>query len=270
MGFPSLNFKTMPTSDELLRQAKEQERIEVIERVRERIRNAEKSVGKCHATHTLKRKSYRNIEATVEKIIGVTLNNYEYKFHKMPLEGLTTDVLKSVEVEYVKETITYIVQCEGDRRVYLHVGINYEKVNGHKWFRYEITPMEFENIKDNALLRVTDIGRDIRRELPKWNMLITHGEDSADNNKVSLLEDTGFTLFELPTEEMTYLLGWHPFLYGKKILKTKESVELIKKRCEEIQDSINRMYALPYGSKTIERDRETLNILKYAVELLSE
>ena len=58
----------------------------------------------------------------------------------------------------------------------------------------------FDNIKSNMMLKVSDIGRDIRQELPKWDLWINNGEHSADKSKIDRLEQMEFTMFELPKE----------------------------------------------------------------------
>ena len=262
----------MSTSEELRAQLRIKEREENLSVIRLAMEKARLNYfNKCYATHTLTR-NYKRIDATVEKIIGVSLDIYYYREGYKKLEELEDTELSSAKVVLLQEVISIRLSDDpkANFKTSVSVGSGYTDLNDFRPFRYELSLDEYEIIKNNLIGKIDILATDIRKELPEWNLYITNGEASIDSNMEEYLKEVGLTTVTLPSEEMVFNLRWHPFLYGDKILKTKESVDLIKLRCKNLEETITNWSKIPESYRIINRDREILQWLRNVITLLEK
>lgn len=260
----------MSTANELRLQLEEKEKEERISYLNNKLQEAEKIwVGKCYATHTLSR-NYKNINASISKIIGVSLNLWNYRDRSKKLEEFSVKELNSARLEFQEEAISIFLNDDPHtiNKCSVSIGSYYVDSNNFRPYRYEISADEYEIIKNNLNTKSHLFGEKLREQLPKWNLFICNGDASKDSNTEEYLEKIGLELVALPKEEMVFNLRWHPFLYGDKIIKTKESIKLIEIRCAEIEEQILGWSVIPDSYKVVNQDRKILGILKEVIKLL--
>lgn len=217
-----------------LLQAKKQARIEDLLRQQESYREA--LVGKCSATHTLRRK-ITCIEAGIVRCKDVEIEWMRYPIPENKME------LELSQLEAASFTMVYdqvMIRIYPDNKNWeIKVSEQRTAINYWRPFRNEITEEEFWTIHGNAVKKVSNFAEGFRDELPKWSMCMTNGEAAEDKAAVSWLETVKADVKEISKVTHVQVLQEynHPFLYGTKLLISHKSGQIVKQMEESAKRS---------------------------------
>lgn len=213
--------------------------------------------GKCFATHTFARKpgsgGWGGINARIRRINEVLLDGYR--------------------VVFSIETIEFIHSKEGKVSFDFQTQTRLDPRNWYEAFRYDITPEQYESIKQNVIAQVDLIGQTIRNGMKEPNTFQSNGDYSKEQTNEKLLLASGVPVIDLSENKhkvkgsnltVREILSWqnHPMLIsGNYLLNNEYSRKIVVSIADEMEK-----HARNWGSSIAERDYPRVEALREFVK----
>ena len=176
------------------------------------------------------------------------------------------DVFISDDSVYFKITTAQITCNNGNYLIKTDTGVNYKDLP--LWlgsFRYDINRSQMNEITKQFTAAI-ERGIDSLRHNWKQTDYISQGDHDNTKQKFDWIKEKSFIEIDATKYNMTTgrtgileLLTWnnHPFLYGNMLLNTEESITIVQRIADKIEDN-----ARSWGGSILERDMPRVKLLR--------
>lgn len=226
----------------------------------------DKYLDKCFSTKALSKKSGR-VDAYVMHVYDVIPNIYECTCHNKNLEDIDLDKINFDEndIALKVESIEYVYDPKIPK-----INLSYTRthVAGKRFNipRYEISLERFNEIVKTIQCRAADGGVGLLKGIDSWDLF----GDEGESLKASELEKLGYKFVELDNMELVRELSFHPFLYGKHLMLSEHSYDIIKNRLKHIIEKLNLWYGTDYSDNIIRLYTDKKELLEKTLKLIEK
>lgn len=240
-------METVTELQNKLKQAKEQEKVDGLNK---ELQEKMSFKGKCYATHTFARVRGA-IHASFRRINDV--------------------VIKYDKVTFEVENIDYRRTKEGGLMFNVDFSTSQEARNWYESFRYEITPEQYETVKNQVTAKIDGFTELIRSNMKAPSDYITNGDHTDSVTHEELLLASGIPVLKLSKEDkatghtsIAEMLSWyrHPlFIAGKYLLLNQFSKTILQQIVNDLRRKANA-----WGSSIADRDIPRANALQSFID----